>query len=119
MIMEIVTDDTEVPTMIRRELMDCAVKTGIDYHWLCGIWVNGFRAKQAGPTGTFPEDSPLQPDDHGELRVALGVDWVRRKVHLDFGQSITWALLTGDQCRQFASALNATAQALDQRSLDN
>ncbi len=51
------SDDMDVPSDLRRELMKCAIDKQIDYGWLCGLYRAGLiagRAMKIGETGAFP-----------------------------------------------------------------
>ncbi len=103
--------DAMVPQALRHELMQCAIKTGISYQWLCGIYVQGFNAK-LGATGSFPYGK-TQPDDEGELVIAIAADPRQGVVRLEFGKPVGWLALPSQHAKQLAAMLLEKAQAVE------
>jgi hypothetical protein len=61
-----------------------------------------------GATGRFPLGQ-LNPDDEGEIQVAVAADPKHQKVVIDFGKPVAWIGFTPDQARELGEMLIAKA----------
>lgn len=68
---------------------------------------------EIGPTGHGA--GTTGPSDRGGIRTLLSLDRVHRRLHLDFGVSLTFISMTAEQARVFARELIEKADELDAR----
>ena len=59
------------------------------------------RVPGLGPTGQYPYGK-LNPDDEGEIRIAIAHDPHNRTVVIDFGKPVAWIGLPPQHAREFA-----------------
>jgi hypothetical protein len=61
-----------------------------------------------GATGRFPQGQ-LNPDDEGEIRVAVAADPKQQKVIIDFGKRVAWIGFDAAQATELGELLIAKA----------
>ena len=66
-----------------------------------------------GATGKFPKDQ-MNEDDHGELKVAMGINKEHKRIMIDFGKKISWIGMEAEEARELAKSLLENANKLDQ-----
>ncbi len=103
--------DFDVPAELRRELLDCATRTGLSYPWLISIFRRGVATK-IGETHQYPYGK-LAPDDEGELAVALATDRRQGVIRFSFGKPVEWLALPAKHARELAALLLEKANELD------
>ncbi|HLX21675.1 MAG TPA: hypothetical protein VKR23_16130 [Gaiellaceae bacterium] len=67
-----------------------------------------------GATGRFPRGK-ADPDDEGELQLAIAADYQQAIVRIAFGKPIGWLGLPSREARQFAALILEKADDLDKR----
>ncbi len=108
-------DDADVPADLRNELMQASAASGLSYSWLCGIYRRGVNVK-LGATGNFPYGK-LDPNDEGEIAVAIAADPRHGVVRFEFGKLIRFLCLPAKHARELAAALVSKADELDRRKM--
>lgn len=69
-----------------------------------------WNKRTVGATGAFPH-GPLNDDDQGELRMAIGYDAVNGLVRLEFGRPVAWTAFPRESAVEMARSLLKAAGA--------
>lgn len=70
------------------------------------------KGTNLGPTGKFPLGK-CDPDDEGELAMAIGSNMSAKLVEIAFGKKIAWIKLPPDEARGFAELILKHANEID------
>lgn len=65
--------------------------------------------KKLGATGKFPEGH-LNPDDEGELSLAVAYDPRKNVVMIQFGKPVKWFAMNPEQAIEFANTIIQNAR---------
>lgn len=101
----------ELPEDLRQMVLEASQMTGLPLAWFIGLYQRGFNAKM-GATGAHPFGK-LDPQDEGELQVAIGVDKDQGVIRMVFGKPIGWLAFPSSHGRHMAKLILAQCDALD------
>ena len=71
-----------------------------------------FKHFKLGATGNFPRGQ-ADPQDEGELKLALATDRANGIIRVVFGKPVAWLGLPSEEARQLAALLIEKADELD------
>jgi hypothetical protein len=105
--------DADIPSAVRQELRRLAFQNGVGYPVLCRVYALGASTTRVvGPTGAFPYGK-LDPDDEGELSVAIAADRSQGVVRFEFGKPVAFLALPAAHARTLAAVLLEKARELE------